>query len=178
MVVPPGKKRSVRRTAPSLKLRAASVSPRSPITISVDPPPMSTNSARFSNTGTAWSTPRWISRASSSPEITSISTCASSLARRMKTSALAASRVALVATARRATTPWLSAIRRMRCRQAIARSIASGAISFMSVPPWPRRTTSFSRLTISKPSSPVRRATTMWKLLVPRSRAARTSFIR
>ena len=42
-MAPPGKKRSVSRTAPSLKLRAASVSPRSPITISVEPPPMSTN---------------------------------------------------------------------------------------------------------------------------------------
>ena len=69
----PGKKRLVRRTAPSLKLRAVSTSPRSPIRISVEPPPMSHRSSRRSNTGTACSTPRWMSRASSTPEMTSTS---------------------------------------------------------------------------------------------------------
>ena len=87
-IVPPGKNRSVRRTAPSLKLRAASVSPRSPTSTSVEPPPMSTRMSRWSKTGTACSTPRWMSLASSSPEITSMSTFASRRARVRNTSAL------------------------------------------------------------------------------------------
>ena len=43
---------------------------------------MSTSRRRRSNTGTAWSTPRWMRRASSKPEMTSTSTPASSRARR------------------------------------------------------------------------------------------------
>ena len=61
---------------------------------------MSTSSSRWSKTGTAWSTPSWIRRASSTPEITSMSTPASSRARQRNSWALAASRTALVATAR------------------------------------------------------------------------------
>ena len=55
------------------------------------------------------------------------------------------------------------------------RSMASAAISFMSPPPWPRRTTSFSRVSVSKRSPPTGRATTRWKLLVPMSSAASTA---
>ena len=73
----PGKKRSVSRTAPSFMLRAASVSPRWPTSSSVQPPPMSMRNSRWSKTGTACSTPRWMRRASSTPEITSTSTPAS-----------------------------------------------------------------------------------------------------
>ena len=54
------------------------------------------------------------------------------------------------------------------------RSMASGDSSFMSPPPWPRRTTSFSRVSVSKRSPPTGRATTRWKLFVPMSRAAST----
>ena len=46
--------------------------------------------------------------------------------------------------------------------------------SFMSPPPWPRRTTSFSRVSVSKRSPPTGRATTRWKLFVPMSSAAST----
>ena len=63
----PSKNRRVRRMAPSFSDRAASTSPRSPTSSSVLPPPMSHSSRRRSNTGTACSTPRWMSRASSTP---------------------------------------------------------------------------------------------------------------
>ncbi len=42
----PGKKRLVRRTAPSLKLRAVRTWPCSPTSTSVEPPPMSHSSRR------------------------------------------------------------------------------------------------------------------------------------
>ncbi len=177
VTAPPGKKRSVSRTAPSLKLRAARVSPRSPTSTSVEPPPMSTSSRRRSKTGTAWSTPRWMSRASSTPEITSTSMPASSRARARNTSAFSASRTALVATAR-TVPPWLSAMRRIRRSAPMPRSTASSPRRFMSPPPWPSRTVSFSRVTTSKlvvsRSPPCTRATTRWKLFVPRSSAATT----
>ena len=108
----PPKKRAVRRIAPSLRLRAASTSPRSPMRSSVEPPPMSTSMSRLSKTGTACSTPRWMRRASSIPEMTSTSTPASSWARRTNTSWFSASRTALVATAR-IEAPSASATRRM-----------------------------------------------------------------
>ena len=116
----PRKKRRVRRMAPSLRLPAARVSPRSPTRISVLPPPMSTSTRRRSKTGTACSTPRWMRRASSTPEITSTSTPASSRARSRNTSAFSASRTALVATA------WMSAscTAAMRARRSRARDAA------------------------------------------------------
>ena len=76
--------------------------------------------------------------------------------------------------------------RREPARRGRRRSAACGAATrcrgrwhpadscFMSPPPWPRRTVSFSRVTISYPLSS-RRATTRWKLLVPMSSAARVS---
>src|SRR5215216_5130744 len=63
---------------------------------------------------------------------------------------------------------------RIRRRHAMPRSTASGDSSFMSPPPCPRRTTSFSRVSVSKRSAPTARATTRWKLFVPMSSAART----
>src|SRR3954469_5601910 len=51
--------------------------------------------------------------------------------------------------------------------------MASGVSCFMSPPPDPRRTTSFSRAITSKRLSPTTRATTRWKELVPTSMAAR-----
>ncbi len=91
----PLKKRRVRRMAPSLRLPAARVSPRSPTRISVLPPPMSMSTRRWSNTGTACRTPRWMSRASSTPEITSTSMPASSRTRSRNSLAFSASRTAL-----------------------------------------------------------------------------------
>ena len=152
-IVPPGKNRSVRRTAPSLKLRAASISPRSPTSTSVEPPPMSTRISRWSNAGTACSTPRWISRASSNPEMTSMSTSASRRARLRNTSAFCG-----LADGAGGHGPhrWRCALRRCaacgaatRCRGRSRRATSS----FMSPPPWPSRTVSFSRVTTSKPLS-------------------------
>ena len=114
------------------------------------PPPMSMRRRRRSNTGTACSTPRWMRRASSTPETTSTSTPASSRARRTNSSRFSASRTALVATARMAA-PETSATWRKRWRAATPRSMASGGSSFMSPDPDPRRTTSFSWATTSKP---------------------------
>src|SRR5262249_5242774 len=67
----------------------------------------------------------------------------------------------------------MSAIRLKRWSVATPRSIASGARRFMSPPPDPRRTISFSRVMTSKRASPVTRATTRWIELVPTSMAAR-----
>src|SRR5690606_12766495 len=66
-----------------------------------------------------------------------------------------------------------AAMSRMRARQATPRSIASGVSSFMSPPPEPRRTTSLARVSVSNPPPGAGRATTMWKLFVPMSKAAR-----
>ena len=74
---PSGKKRFVSRSAPSLRLATASRLPRSPTMSSVLPPPMSHTSARRSKIGNAWSTPRWMRRASSTPETISTSIPAS-----------------------------------------------------------------------------------------------------
>src|SRR5215213_5473428 len=166
-----GKKRVVSRTAPSLKLRDASTAPRCPMSNSVLPPPMSHSISRRSNTGSDCSTPRWISRASSIPDTTSISTPASSLARRTNSSLFSASRTALVATARTGASE-MSAMR-LRCRRASTpRWMDSGVSTFMSPPPDPRRTISFSRAITSKRAFPTTRATTRWKELVPTSMAA------
>ncbi len=165
------KKRSVRRMAPTLRLRAASTSPPRPTMNSVLPPPMSITSTCWSKTGTAWSTPRWMSRASSTPEITSTPTLALTRAASRKSSRFSASRTALVATAW-TSAPNVSAMRRNRPRAATPRSMASAWSSFMSPDPDPSRTTSLSRARISKRLLPVGRATTRWKLLVPMSIAA------
>ena len=138
---------------------------------SVLPPPMSTTSTCWSKTGTAWRTPRWISRASSTPEITSTPMLALTRAASRKSSRFSASRTALVATAW-TSAPNVSAMRRNRPRAATPRSMASACSSFMSPDPVPRRTTSLSRARISNRLLPVGRATTRWKLLVPMSIAA------
>src|ERR671911_313915 len=78
--------------APNLRLRAVRISPLRPTTSSVEPPPMSHTSTCRSNTGTACSTPRWMSRASSKPEMTSTSTPASARARSMKVARFSPSR--------------------------------------------------------------------------------------
>ena len=169
----PPKKRSVRRTAPSLNERANSVSPASAdeqfgrTAADVD------EEQALVERGHGLQHAEVDEAASSTPEMTSISTPASRAAAR-NSSALAASRVALVATARSGA-PALSAIWRIRRRAATARAIASGLICFISPPPWPRRTMSFWRVSTSKPSSPTRRATTRWNELVPMSRAASVS---
>src|SRR5262245_60258108 len=170
----PGKNRFVSRTAPSLKLRAVSTCPWCPTITSVEPPPMSHSSIRWSKTGTAWSTPRWMRRASSTPEITSTSTPASSQARRTNSSWFSASRTALVATARTGASS-MSAICFIRRSVSTPRWMASGVSRFMSPLPVPSRTISFSLVTTSKRSSPVTRATTRWMLFVPTSMAARVS---
>jgi len=110
-------------------------------------------------------------RASSIPEITSTSTPASSRARRTNSSWFSASRTALVATARTGASE-MSAICLNRCRVATPRAMAAADSRFMSPPPEPRRTISFSRVMTSKRPSPATRATTMWIELVPTSMAA------
>ena len=90
---------SVSRTAPSPTLHMAfGVSPSAEAT-SVEPPPMSMQSERALG-GFPQSTPRVMRRASSTPEMTSSRSPASSRARRTISSRFFASRTALVATAR------------------------------------------------------------------------------
>ena len=94
-------------------------------------------------------------------------------ARRKNSPLFFASRTALVATA------TMSAFNDcatscMRCKHVMPRSIASAESSFISPAPWPMRTFSFSRAMTSKPWSTIL-ATTIWKLLVPISRAAMVS---
>ena len=152
----PSKKRRVRRIAPSFSERDASTSPRRPTSSSVLPPPMSQSRRRRSYTGTAWSTPRWMRRASSTPEITLTWTRASSHARSISTSRFSASRTADVATAVIGAS-WTSATCRNRSSASTARSMASAVSSRMSPALDPSRTISFSRSRISKrgPASPV-----------------------
>ena len=99
-----------------------------------------------------------------------MSIAASRRARRMNSPLFFASRTALVATA---TMSALSdaATCCMRAKQAMPRSIDSRDSSFISPAPCPMRTLSFSRAMTSNPWSTTF-ATTMWKLLVPMSRAA------
>ena len=156
---PSGKKRFVSRSAPSLRLATASRLPRSPTMSSVLPPPMSHTSARRSKIGNAWSTPRWMRRASSTPDTISTSIPASRCTRSRKSSWFSASRTALVATARTGASK-LSAIRRQRASAATPRSIASSSRRVMSPEPVPSRTISFSRVSTSKWSSSPSRATT------------------
>ena len=130
---------------PSLRLRALRISPWLPTTSSVEPPPMSHTTTLRSNTGTAWSTPRWMRRASSNPEITSTST-PTSRARSMNTARFSASRTAEVATARMVA-PWIAATCRKRASASMPRVIAAGVSRFMSPADDPRRTISFSRST-------------------------------
>ena len=130
---------------------------------------MSITIERVSMSGIACMTPKWMSRASSTPEMTSTTMDASLSARSIKTSAFLASRTALVAIAR-SSAPWTSAIRRMLRSAMTPRSIASGLSSFMSPEPSPSRTISFSRAITSKPEW-VARAITRWKLFVPISSA-------
>ena len=139
------------------------------------PPPMSTRISLLSKTGTACSTPRWMRRASSRPEITSTVTPTSAAAL-MKSSALAASRTAEVATARSGAF-LLRASWAIRASAATPRSMASGSSCFMSPPPWPRRTVTFSRSITSKRAPCLIFAITRWKLLVPTSIAASTGSV-
>ncbi len=123
---------------------------------------MSTMMRRRSKTGTAWRTPRWMRRASSTPEMTSISTPPAPRAASRNSSALVASRVADVATAR------MVLLRSRRCDASGAaqrrRGSSPRADLLHLAPPRPSRTMSFSRVRTSNPPSPTRRATTMWKL--------------
>ena len=139
---PSGKKRRVMRNDPSFTERAWSTSPLRPMSTSVDPPPTSMSTIRRSNTGSACSTPSWMSRASSWPEMTCTSTPASSRARRRNSAALVASRTAEVATAYIGASKD-SASDRQRSSAATPRSIASGSSCFISPLPEPSRTISF-----------------------------------
>ncbi len=69
----------------------------------------------------------------------------------------------------------MSATRRNRVSASMPRSMASGASSFMSPPPEPSRTVSFSSAMTSKWPTSSKRATTRWIELVPMSMAARFS---
>ncbi len=104
-------KRSVRRMTPSLKLRPASIAAPVPRVTSTLPPPMSMTTATSPGTLTPYTAARWISRASSVPEITRgrmpvcwVTACRNS-------PPFSASRVALVATAITSSTLWDSAKR-------------------------------------------------------------------
>ena len=135
---------------------------------------MSITRWRWSNSGTAASTPRWISRASSTPDTTSMSTPASARARSVNSCWFAASRTALVATAVMLVAPAWLAMRCMRPSVSMPRSMASGSRCFMSSPPEPSRTGSRSRVSTSKCPSASTAATTRWNEFVPTSIAAIT----
>ena len=171
LTTPPGKNRSVRRMWPSFRLRARAGSVPAPAITSVDPPPMSITRWGRPAMGTALMAPRWIRRASSTPDTTSTATPASVRARRRKSAALAASRTALVATAT-TSARWASAMRRHSSRAVTARSTASGWSRFMSLPPEPSRTGMRSVAKKSGGPPGTGRATTMCTELVPTSMAA------
>ena len=108
------------RTAPKLWESARVIRPFSTKVISTEPPPRSTMSALFRFRGIFFPTARAISRASSSPSITSTRMPEARSRRLSRRSALDASRVAHVATARTVCTPWAFSNWRKRRKAASA----------------------------------------------------------
>ena len=101
---------SVSRTAPSGKLTVSLMRLRSESVISQLPPPRSTSNTRPATPGSPLinpgpTTPRWISRPSSRPEMISIFQPVSAFTHAWKAGALRASRIAEVATTRIRSTP-------------------------------------------------------------------------
>ena len=97
---------SRRRTAPKLCESARVIRPFSTKVISTEPPPRSTMTALFFPRGIFFPTARVIRRASSSPSMISMRMPEARSSRLRRSSALEASRVAEVATARTVWTPW------------------------------------------------------------------------
>ena len=100
----------VRRPAPRGKLRTASGTSSIPAASSSEPPPTSTTSSRPLDQPNHRRTARKVSLDSSSPDSTCSSTPVSSRTRARTASPFGASRMALVAKARRSSTPLSSAI--------------------------------------------------------------------
>src|SRR5437867_7352268 len=157
---------------PSLKLRPCSSTGPAPLVISTLPPPMSTTTSTSPAPPTPYEAAKWMSRASSVPEMTCgrIAVC-TAMARR-NSPPFSASRTALVATATISSTPWESARRRNLDITWRAARIASGVNARPSSPPAPSRTISFSRSMTSNDKSARTRATIMCSELVPMSMAA------
>ncbi len=164
--------RSVRRMTPSLKLRPSSMFEPRPRVISTLPPPMSTAREISPRVLVPYAAARWMSRASSVPEITRarMPVCCSMACR--NSPPFSASRTALVATATVSSTPCDSASRRNFDSTWSAACMASGVSARPSRPPAPRRTISFSRSITSNDRSGRTRTTIMWTELVPMSMAA------
>ena len=88
------------RTAPSGRLTISRIRPWSESVTSQLPPPRSISTHRPLAPGSCVTTPRWISRPSSSPEITSTFQPVADFTHAVNAAALRASRMALVATTR------------------------------------------------------------------------------
>ena len=127
------------RTAPKLWESVMMIRPFSTKVISTDPPPRSTMSALFFPRGIFFPTARAISRASSSPLMTSTRMPEARSRRLSSRSALDASRVAHVATARTVCTPCAFRSCRNRRKAASAfRMFSSRMVPFRKTSP-PRR---------------------------------------
>ena len=168
-----GKKRRVRRMAPSLRLRASRISPRCPRRSSVEPPPMSHTSSLRSNTGHRLEHAEVDEAGLLEPRDHLDVDAGLVRARSMNSARFSASRTALVATARIGA-PWIvghlpepvegrdaTVDGRRRQPLHVARPPSRGAPS----PSRGRPPRSGSRPT---------RATTRWTEFVPMSTAART----
>ena len=143
----------------------------SPAISSVLPPPMSTTSLRRCGPGRVRVTPRKISRASSMPEMVSME-CPSARSASMRNSpASTATRSVLVPTARTSLGAMWRSLWPKRRRHSIARSRDSGLRRSRASSPEASCTISRRRSTRTG-SPPLVRATSMWKLLEPRSTAA------
>ena len=136
------------------------------------PPPRSKQTAGAGSIVTAARIAVKISRASSSPSITSASTPASVAIRSSTSSPLLAVRSALVAQAKISVAPAASAINRKRRIVATAASAASGVTIPSRLTTSPSRSISFSPETGVKLPSGWTSAMTRWNELDPRSTAA------
>ena len=167
-------KRSVSRMTPSLKLRPSSIvgagAARDLDAAAAD---VDDDRARRPATPTPYTAARWISRASSVPEMTRGADAGLARDRAARNSPpFSASRVALVATAMISSTRCDSASRLNFDSTCSAACMASGVSARPSRPPAPRRTISFSRSMTSNDRSGRTCTTIMWRELVPMSMAA------
>ena len=151
--LPPGKKRSVRRTAPTFRLRAAMR------LAALADQQLGRTAADVDEQQAAVEHRHRLEHAEvDQPGLLDprdhldVRRRPPSRARSMNSRALVASRVALVATARTVGVEAVGDAPAFAGRQATPRSSASGVSSFMSPPPEPSRTTSRSRVNVSKPS--------------------------
>ena len=146
----------VRRTAPKGTLTVSRIWPRTEMVSSQLPPPKSTISAGQPEMRRFETSPKWMRRASSAPEMTSTVHPVTEWTQSINRSRLWASRSALVATTRTASTPYSCEARWKRRRTLTVSDMESGE----STPPGDLKTNSPSRVTCRSSCMTLRRRRT------------------